>query len=119
MADNVDKLRPDALAKELREWLLDCCALDNRSKVIIDEMERRLLEVDNCVCWGVDCVHQAKELDKSYSLYSAAAEAQKILDNPNNYNHAPNLRAALTALVERVKRAEQAGKPHEEAQRRR
>jgi hypothetical protein len=33
-------------------------------------MERRLEEVDNVICWGVDCVHQAKELDKSYSAFA-------------------------------------------------
>jgi hypothetical protein len=36
---------------------------------VVMEAVRRLKMVDGCICWGVDCVHQAKELDKSYAEY--------------------------------------------------
>jgi hypothetical protein len=99
---DITKMRPEELAKRLHEYVT---GYDDRSMPalilpVVDEMERRLKEVDDCICWGVGCVHQAKELDKSYSRYTAAERAQAVLDNPNNYNHAPNLRAAIKELID-------------------
>jgi hypothetical protein len=53
---------------ELREYAL---SPETSADAIaaLDEMVRRLEAVDNCICCGVDCVHQAKELDKSYDEY--------------------------------------------------
>jgi hypothetical protein len=62
MAEDLSKKRP----AELREHALSP-ELGYDTIDAIDEMVRRFEEVDNCICWGVDCVHQAKELDKSYS----------------------------------------------------
>ena len=98
---NPKTMRPAELAKELRSYV----AGENHTYVaIVDEMQRRLEEVDDCICWGVDCVHQAKELDRSYGAFAAAERAQVVLDNPNNVNHAPFLRAALVELIAACKK---------------
>jgi len=94
-------LRPAELCDELRAYV----AGENPTYVkVIDEMQRRLEEVDDCICWGVDCVHQAKELDKSYGAYAAAERAQAVLDTESNLNHAPSLRAALAELIAACKK---------------
>jgi hypothetical protein len=71
---DLSKKRP----AELREY-----ALSPETSVdaieAMDEMVRRLEAVDNCICWGVDCVHQAKELDKSYAEYTLLKKAQALL----------------------------------------
>jgi hypothetical protein len=103
MSEDVKTMRSDFLAEELRLWMISIGVTKGyRVLALLDEMERRLQEVENCICWGIDCVHDAKVLDTSYSHYTAAERAKQVFDDPNNYNHAPNLRVALKELIDAV-----------------
>jgi hypothetical protein len=83
MASNVEKMQPEELAKELYDLVaLTPRPADSAMRMLslIKEMLRRLEEVDNCICWGVDCVHQAKELDKSCRKYALGESTRELLE---------------------------------------
>lgn len=79
--EDLQKLRPETLAKGLRDYIDVADGGDPDAVELVDEMERRLKEVENCICWGVDCVHQAKSLDKSYEAYTALQSYEDELRN--------------------------------------
>lgn len=69
---DLSKMHTAQLAKKVRQYITAGLSLNEslgEAVAHVDEMERRLEEADSCICWGVDCVHQAKELDKSYDAY--------------------------------------------------
>lgn len=39
----------------------------------VDYIVQRLLDSDNAICWGVDCAHVARYMDKSYEEYCQEA----------------------------------------------
>lgn len=75
MSEDFTKMRPEELHKAILEFFTP----EPRARAMLDEMERRLKEVDDCICWGVDCVHQAKELDKSYEEYREREQLREVL----------------------------------------
>jgi hypothetical protein len=84
MTQDVAKMRPGELARELYDLVaLTPKPADTALRMLslIKEMRRRLEEVDDCICWGVDCVHQAKELDKSYHNYALGEQAREVLED--------------------------------------
>ncbi len=42
----------------------------------VELLEKQLAEVDNVVCWGVNCVHEARALDKSYDNHVQLTKAR-------------------------------------------
>jgi hypothetical protein len=93
------------LTDELAEYLLAHCHSTYSANAVAREAVRRLKDVDNVICWGVECVHQAKELDKSYADYRAteiAIEALTEIDsmrgNVISSDQRDHIRIALTAL---------------------
>ena len=97
---------------ELAEYLLAHCHSTYSANAVAREAVRRLKDVDTCqkafldvICWGMECVHQAKELDKSYADYRAteiAIEALTEIDsmrgNVISSDQRDHIRIALTAL---------------------
>jgi hypothetical protein len=104
MTEDVTKMPSEDLADEVRAYLdkdrKDPHPALNEMVRRLNVMARCLKDIENAICWSVDCVHKAKELDKSYNLQCALERAQKVLGNVGLVNHAPKLREALYQLVE-------------------
>jgi hypothetical protein len=47
----------------------------------VELLEKQLAESDNVICWGVNCVHEARALDKSYSEHVELTKARDTAEN--------------------------------------
>lgn len=46
----------------------------------VDYIVQRLLDSDNAICWGVDCAHVARYMDKSFGQYfKESSQSYKVL----------------------------------------